>query len=280
MNIIIHEANGLQIGQRHEDGYINLTKMAQANGKKLNDYLRLETTKAFLEELSMDTGIPVSKLTQIRKGKPANLQGTWGHPQVAINCGQWCSPKFAVLVSKWVVDWMLAAQNLREPMQSSPESSLAKAYMESTQALNRVIHTAIHQQSNSIRDAIEAINHQNTISVVRAIQPAAQSTVNVSLVADDLSNSRSLFPTSKNSPSKTRRDKGLGSGSIQWKTITIHGKDYPQPWYHYEFWQEGSRLVKKSKYIPKRLLASVLELDAQKVSVREILKLLGVTVCK
>ncbi|NJL64541.1 MAG: KilA-N domain-containing protein [Methylacidiphilales bacterium] len=58
MNIILHEANGLQIGQRHEDGYINLTKMAQASEKKLNDYLRLDATKDFIDELSMDTEFP------------------------------------------------------------------------------------------------------------------------------------------------------------------------------------------------------------------------------
>jgi KilA-N domain len=52
MEIILHETNGLQIGQRHEDGYINLTQMAQANGKLIADYLRLDITKAFLSELS------------------------------------------------------------------------------------------------------------------------------------------------------------------------------------------------------------------------------------
>ena len=69
MEIIVHEANGLQIGQRREDGYINLTQMAQANSKDLYDYLRLNTTKAFLEELSLETGIPGSKIIQVRKGR-------------------------------------------------------------------------------------------------------------------------------------------------------------------------------------------------------------------
>lgn len=34
------------------------------------------------------------------------MQGTWVHPQVAINLGQWASPKFAVLVSRWIFEWM------------------------------------------------------------------------------------------------------------------------------------------------------------------------------
>ncbi|MEA5625184.1 hypothetical protein [Nostoc sp. UHCC 0251] len=87
---------------------------------------------------------------------------------------------------------------------------------------------------------------------------------------------KSEIPPSIDSPSKTRRHKGLGSGSIQWKTITLHGKDYPQAWYHYEFWKDGDRLVKKCKYIPKRLLERIEKLEAHKAPVREILSVLRV----
>ena len=78
------------------------------------------------------------------------------------------------------------------------------------------------------------------------------------------------------SPSKKRRGKGEGSGSIHCKPIKRGKKDYPQYWYHYEIWQEGDRLLKKTKYIPKRLLSKVQRLDQHKAPVREILKVLGV----
>ncbi|MFP5275387.1 hypothetical protein [Coleofasciculus sp.] len=82
--------------------------------------------------------------------------------------------------------------------------------------------------------------------------------------------------SSKNaSPSKSRRGKGEGSGSIHCKPIKRGEKDYPQYWYHYEIWQEGDRLLKKTKYIPKRLLSEVQRLDQHKAPVREILKVLG-----
>jgi hypothetical protein len=45
--------------------------MAQAEGKLIGDYLRLDSTKAFLEALSTDMGIPISAvdgLVQVRKG--------------------------------------------------------------------------------------------------------------------------------------------------------------------------------------------------------------------
>ena len=95
-----------------------------------------------------------------------------------------------------------------------------------------------------------------------------------------------------NSPSKiefspSKRRKGDGSGSIHWRIITRGGKDYPLAYYHYEFWQDGvtpkafssaNRLVKSSKYIPKRLLSQVQRLESEKAPVREILKVLGVVV--
>ncbi|NJL64559.1 MAG: ParB/RepB/Spo0J family partition protein [Methylacidiphilales bacterium] len=171
MNIILHKVNDLQIGQRHEDGYINLTKMAQASNKKLNDYLRLSTAKAFIEKLSTDTGIPVSGkngLVQVHKGGNNKVaQGTWGHPQVAINCGQWCSPEFAVLVSKWVFNWITTAQNsVKESFDSSNQfSDVVKAYIESSQALNRVIHTAIHQQTDSLREALKFLDTENHVII-------------------------------------------------------------------------------------------------------------------
>lgn len=59
-----------------------------------------------MEELSSDAGIPMSALIQIVRGGEPQFQGTWVHPRVAINLAQWASPKFAVLVSKWVLEWM------------------------------------------------------------------------------------------------------------------------------------------------------------------------------
>ncbi|WP_208766898.1 hypothetical protein [Nostoc flagelliforme] len=73
-----------------------------------------------------------------------------------------------------------------------------------------------------------------------------------------------------------RRNKGEGSGSIHWRTVTKNGKDYQQAYYHYEFWSAGDRLVKSSKYIPKRLLKRVQQMEQQKAGVREILKVLRV----
>ena len=75
-------------------------------------------------------------------------------------------------------------------------------------------------------------------------------------------------------PSTKRRKQGEGTGYIECKPIKRSGKEYQQYWYHYEEWRSGDRVSKKSRYIPKRLVARVEKMEVDKVSVREILEVL------
>ena len=104
--LIYHEIEDESVEQRAVDGYINATAMCKAAGKRWPDYQRLSATREFIKELSLDVQIPTSSLVQTFIGTPASLQGTWVYPQIAINLAQWCSPKFAVMVSKWVLEWI------------------------------------------------------------------------------------------------------------------------------------------------------------------------------
>lgn len=106
LTLIPHKVAESVIDQRAADGYINATAMCKAAGKQFNEYTSKTSTLAFLDELSAETGIPVSGLVQVVKGGTPGLQGSWVHPQVAIHLAQWVSAKFAVQVSKWVFDWM------------------------------------------------------------------------------------------------------------------------------------------------------------------------------
>jgi len=106
LSLISHEIEGKLVPQRAQDGYINATAMCKAVGKNFADFRRLNTTEAFLTELSSDMGIPITGLVLTVQGGKPQEQGTWVHPDAAVNLGQWLSPKFAVAVAKWVRDWM------------------------------------------------------------------------------------------------------------------------------------------------------------------------------
>lgn len=110
--LVPREWNGQIIRFDCETGYSNGTQMCRANGKRITDYLRLDSTQEFLEALSdsLDTDVYAevrnltSGLIDKRRGGNPHYQGTWVHPRVAVHLAQWCSPDFAVQVSGWVLD--------------------------------------------------------------------------------------------------------------------------------------------------------------------------------
>ncbi len=106
LELIPHRVGGEIIEQRARDGYINATAICKAANRPWSRYWELPVSKEFAKELSSDLGIPITELIQSISGGHPDRQGTWVHPQVAINLAQWLSPSFAVKVSKWVFDWM------------------------------------------------------------------------------------------------------------------------------------------------------------------------------
>ena len=104
--LVPHNYQGAIIEQRLDDGFINATAMCKAAGKLLADYTRLRSTQEFLGALGGSMGIPIDRLVLTIGTGPNEHRGTWVHPQVAINLAQWLSAEFAVLVSKWVFEWL------------------------------------------------------------------------------------------------------------------------------------------------------------------------------
>lgn len=104
--MVIREFDGRPIRQRKVDGYFDATAMCKAAGKRWFDYYRLDTTQAFIHALNPVAGIPATEqdqeVIQTVQGGASDKQGTWIHPYLAINLAQWCSPQFAVQVTKWV----------------------------------------------------------------------------------------------------------------------------------------------------------------------------------
>lgn len=110
-NIISLSQDNQQITfQRKEDGYINATALCNSANKSIGSYLRNQTTQEFLKELEAVMQIRITELVQVKQGGEPHLQGSWVHPQVAVNLAQWLSPKFAVQVSKWVNNWVVSKQ--------------------------------------------------------------------------------------------------------------------------------------------------------------------------
>jgi hypothetical protein len=114
--------NGLTIQARGTDGYINATMLCQAGNKRFFNWYRLDTTKAFMETLSHETHIPVSQLLDVKRGHSSHFeQGSWVHPDLAVQLAQWISPEFALRVSRWVRELVTTGEAHRDQEKTSDQ---------------------------------------------------------------------------------------------------------------------------------------------------------------
>lgn len=101
-NLIVRSWNGRSIRQR-EDGYLSATDMAQANGKLVNDWLRLKSTVEYLREIEESTGIPANRLVEVNRSAGVNdKRGTWVHPLVFDECWRWFSSSIKNSKSEYI----------------------------------------------------------------------------------------------------------------------------------------------------------------------------------
>ena len=90
-----------------KDGYVNATLLCKASGKRIDNWMRLESTKKILQEFSNSLGSEGVKSTDCLEGK---YGGTFIHPDLAVQLAQWISPSFALQVSRWIRELMLTGR--------------------------------------------------------------------------------------------------------------------------------------------------------------------------
>ena len=107
--------NGVTVLARDSDGFINATSLCKAGGKLFANWFRLDSTKELIkcleDEIQLghskseycDIHNPASQLIDVKKGNSSRFsQGSWIHPDLAVQLAQWLSPTFALKVSKWI----------------------------------------------------------------------------------------------------------------------------------------------------------------------------------
>ena len=94
--------------------YVRLNDIAKPFGKRLDNWTRLKSTKELFEAFKTDRCYNGAKPFYTVKGgrvDPSDLrgrsesvaeQGTFAHPDIAIQFAQWCSPSFALWVSRQI----------------------------------------------------------------------------------------------------------------------------------------------------------------------------------
>ena len=89
------------------DGFINATAIAKQFGKKTENYLRTDETKAYIVALQKylfpaENSVTLKSVTEqnqlviVKKGGVPAEQGTWLHPKLTIHFSRWLSADFSV----------------------------------------------------------------------------------------------------------------------------------------------------------------------------------------
>lgn len=95
--IAIHKLGSIEFFR--SDAYVSLNDIAKPFGKRIDNWMRLNSTTLILSEFTKDpcyNGNPPIKTKEGRGG------GTFAHPDIAIQFAQWCSPGFALWVSRQI----------------------------------------------------------------------------------------------------------------------------------------------------------------------------------
>jgi hypothetical protein len=98
-----------EITVRESDGFWNATEMVKIFGKRINNFLRNEQTKEYLEALANSRNVDTASVTRISADDLVQLnqgvlgeQGTWVDPEVGLKLAAWLNPRFEVWVFKMI----------------------------------------------------------------------------------------------------------------------------------------------------------------------------------
>lgn len=100
-SLTIFEFNdqGIRFENKNGQVWVNLTDMAKASGKRVDNWLRLVSTKEYLIALEHSLG---SEVMVSNVGGAPETTGTWAIDEVAIDFAQWCYVDFRIWVNRQI----------------------------------------------------------------------------------------------------------------------------------------------------------------------------------
>ena len=164
--------NGIAIEVDSVTFMVNATQMCRAAGKLYGHYWELVTTKKYVQELSLDIGIPISKLVQRNQSGRGTSQDTNVHFLVALHLAYWLSTEVQVQFSKWIGELLLTGrvelgnemnvQQLEDVWRRINEELQAKASADVSAAQDRCQEIILQKNELELRLATIQDAHQRS----------------------------------------------------------------------------------------------------------------------
>ncbi len=177
---------------------VSATEMAKPFGKETKDWLKNQSTKDFINELSNVRNLLYADLVQVKQGSPENGGGTWLHEDIAMEFARWLSPKFAIWCNDRIKELLqvglTATPATLEAMISNPDLIISLAtQLKQLRAENTRQQELLSAQNQTIIDLNEA-NAEMRLKVSYYDQILAnKSTVTTTQIAQDYGLSAKKF---------------------------------------------------------------------------------------
>ena len=164
--------NGIAIEVDSVTFMVNATQMCRAAEKLFGNYWQLDSTKKYVQELSLDIGIPISKLVQRNQSGRGTSQDTNVHFLVALHLAYWLSTEVQVQFSKWIGELLLTGrvelgnemnvQQLEDVWRRINEELQAKASADVSAAQDRCQEIILQKNELELRLATIQDAHQRS----------------------------------------------------------------------------------------------------------------------
>ena len=140
---------GNEIDVQYEDGFFDATSLAASFGKQAYEYLRMQRTKDYLEQLALQLGLPSgidgeggeNAIVVTRQG------GSNFHPRLMIDYGRWLNIKFAVWIDAWVFQLLSGSAAPAQPTADDFDGSMVRPerlYHQQAVLINEIdLHTTV-----------------------------------------------------------------------------------------------------------------------------------------
>ena len=138
------------------------------------------SSKELISELEAFTGIPVNETIL---NLQINLKGTYTHPLLIPHIASWVSPKFAIMVSE-IVNNYLVKEYKEELYQKDVELGKRKDKIDELLDSNRLLHQKLDLANENIIEAVRGVNQAN--NSIRGVHSKLDRTADNSVPPDHL----------------------------------------------------------------------------------------------
>lgn len=204
--MLVHFWRDSEINQMAQDGqlgkyaipkgYVNATQMCKANGKLWGHYKEKKSTETYWEALSNDIGKTISFLV-VEIEAYGSQQGTWVHPEIAIDLAQWVSVEFRIWANRTLKEVFLISQ-----VELIPEPELPKTIAPSHEAAQ------LAMMLGEFAGLDKSLTAQLAVNAATAVNPVLKS------AADELKTAFALGVSAAIASTNTAEDAFLNATQI------------------------------------------------------------------